>query len=70
MRIDKKSLAATIINSLYKIQNECLRKATEVYKRTLRVVLERETDILLIDLYIEINKYRRIDNIIGYKVEK
>jgi hypothetical protein len=70
MRIDGKSLAVTIISPLYKIQNECLRKATGAYKYTLRVALKRETGIPSINLYIKINKYRRADNITGYKVEK
>jgi hypothetical protein len=70
MRIDGKSLTVTIISPLYKIQNEYLRKATGVYKRTLRVALKRETGIPPIDLYIKVNRYRRADNIIGYKVEK
>jgi hypothetical protein len=70
MRIDRKSLTVTIISLLYKIQNECLRKATEIYKRTLRAVLKRETGVPPIDLYIKVNRYRRADNIIGYKIEK
>ena len=70
MRIDGKSLTATTISPLYKIQNEYLRKVTGAYKRTLRAALERETGIPPVDLYIEVNRYRRADNTTGHKVEK
>jgi hypothetical protein len=70
MRTDGKSLATTTSSPLHKIQNECLRKVTGVYKRTLRAALERETGILPINLYMKVNRYRRVDNITGYKIEK
>jgi hypothetical protein len=70
MRIDGKSLAITTISPLYKIQNECLRKVTGAYKRTPRAVLERETGVPPVDLYMEVNRYRRANNITEYKVEK
>ena len=70
MRIDRKSLTATTISPLHKIQNECLRKVTGAYKRTPRAALERETGIPPVDLYMEVNRYRRADNTTGHKVEK
>jgi hypothetical protein len=70
MRIDGKSLATTTISPLHKIQNECLRKVTGAYKRTPRAALERETGVSPIDLYMEVNRYRRADNTTGHKVEK
>jgi hypothetical protein len=55
---------------LHKIQNECLRRVTGAYKRTPKAVLKREIGVPPIDLYIEVNRYRRADNITDYKVEK
>jgi hypothetical protein len=70
MRSDGKPLTTAIISLLYKIQNECLRRVIKVYKRTLKAVLKRETEVLPVDLYMEVNRYRRADNITGYKIEK
>jgi hypothetical protein len=70
MRIDGKSLATTRVDPLHKIQNECLRKVTRAYKRTPRAALERETSVPSIDLYMEVNRYRRAGNIAEYKMEK
>jgi hypothetical protein len=70
MRSDGKPLATAIISPLHKIQNECLRRVTEAYRRTPRAALERETGVPPVDLYMEVNRYRRADNITGHKVEK
>ena len=70
MRTDGKPLATAIISPLHKIQNECLRRVTGAYKRTPRAALERETGIPPIDLYMEVNRYRRADDIARHEVEK
>jgi hypothetical protein len=70
MRIDGKPLAIATISPLHKIQNEYLRRVIGAYKRTPKTALERETGVPPIDLYIEVNRYRRADNITDYKVEK
>ena len=70
MRTDGKPLATAIISPLHKIQNECLRRVTGAYKRTPRAALKRETGIPPIDLYMEVNRYRRADNITEHEVEK
>lgn len=42
----------SLINKLDKVQNNCLRKITRDYKRTSKLVLEREAKIPLVDLKI------------------
>ena len=54
MRNDGKPLASSTMETLGKVQNKCLRRITGGYKRTPRAALERETQIMLIDLYTEV----------------
>jgi hypothetical protein len=49
--------------------NAPINKYIVLDKRTLKIILKLKTDILLINLYIKINKYRRADNIIEYEIE-
>ena len=52
MRYDGHQLPKSIMGKLQKLQNHCLRRITGAYKRTPRVVLEKEASIPPIDLYI------------------
>ncbi|TQS36464.1 hypothetical protein Golomagni_03088 [Golovinomyces magnicellulatus] len=52
MRYDGHLLPKSIMGKLQKVQNHCLRRITGAYKRTPRVVLEKEASIPPIDLYI------------------
>ena len=70
IRTNGEPLATTTAKPLHKVQNECLRKTTGAYKRTPRAVLEREAGVQPIDLYMEVNRYRRADDIAGHEVEK
>jgi hypothetical protein len=70
MRSDEKPLTTAIISPLHKIQNKCLRRVTGVYRRTPKAALKRETGVPPVDLYMEVNRYRRADNITEHKVEK
>ena len=64
------SLAKVTFKPLEKVQNNCLRRITGAYKRTPRAVLERETQIPPIDLYIKGAKQRYINKVKGYPVER
>ena len=70
MRIDRKPLVIRTVSPLYKVQNEYFRKTTGVYKRILRAALERETGVLPIDLYIEVNRLRQADKLTEYTIQK
>ncbi|TQS36486.1 hypothetical protein Golomagni_03064 [Golovinomyces magnicellulatus] len=52
MRYDGHLLPKSIMGKLQKVQNHCLRRINGAYKRTPRVVLEKEASIPPIDLYI------------------
>ena len=54
IRNDGKPLAASTTDALGKVQNKCLRRITGGYKRTPRAALERETQVMPIDLYTEV----------------
>ena len=57
------------MTALNVIQNKCLRRATGEYKRTLRAALKRETQIIPINLYIEVAISQRAAKIREYKVK-
>ena len=57
------------MTALNVIQNKCLRRATGEYKRTSRAALERETQIIPINLYIEVVISQRAVKIREYKVK-
>ena len=57
MRSDGKPLAKTTIAPIHRTQNACLRKLIGGYIRTPRAALERESDIILIDLYAIVGRY-------------
>ena len=52
------------------MQSECLRKITRAYKRTSRVLMERETGVPPIDLYMEVNRYKRSINVASHSIKK
>jgi hypothetical protein len=54
---------------MHKIQNNYLRKVISAYKRTPQAVFERETQIPLIDLYMEITKGQRALKVKNYLVK-
>lgn len=53
MKADGRPLPQSTLAPLIKIQNKCLRQITGAYKRTPRVLLERETYIQPFTLYAE-----------------
>ena len=59
MRVEGKSLPASTLTPLHKTQNDCLRRVCGAYKRTPRAVVEREANIMPIDLQLEIGRYRQ-----------
>ena len=69
MRSDGKPLATSTVTALDVIQNKCLRRATGGYKRTSRAALERETQVIPINLYIEVVISQRAAKIREYKVK-
>ncbi len=50
---DRAPPAASLIKPLKCLQNRCLRKVMEAYKRTLTAALERESNVQPLDLYME-----------------
>ena len=59
MRLDGKSHPVATLAPLHRVQNECLRKVSGAYKRTPRAIVERETGVTPIDLYLEIGRYKQ-----------
>jgi hypothetical protein len=69
MHPDGKPLVKTTMAPIHLTQNACLRKITGGYKRTLRAALERESDIMPIDLYTTVGRYQRASKTRAYQVE-
>jgi hypothetical protein len=69
MRNDDKPLASSTADALGKVQNKCLRRVTGRYKRTPRKALERETQVMPIDLYTEVAIGQRAAKTRGHQVE-
>ena len=57
------------MTALNVIQNKYLRRATREYKRTLRAALEKKTQVIPINLYIEVVISQRAVKIREYKVK-
>jgi hypothetical protein len=69
IRNDGKPLATSTTDALGKVQNKCLRRVTGGYKRTPRAALERETQVMPIDLYTEVVIGQRAVKTRGHQVE-
>jgi len=69
MRPDGKPLAKTTMAPIHLTQNACLRKLTGGYIRTPRAALERESDIMPIDLYATVGRYQRASKTRVHQVE-
>ena len=69
MRPDGKPLAKTTMAPIHLTQNACLRKLTGGYIRTPRAALERESDIIPIDLYATVGRYIRASKTRVHPVE-
>jgi uncharacterized membrane-anchored protein YjiN (DUF445 family) len=69
MRNDGKPLAASTADAISKVQNKCLRRVIEGYKRTPRAAFERETQVMPIDLYTEVVMSQRAAKTKEHQVE-
>jgi len=69
IRNNGKPLAASTTDTLSKVQNKCLRGVTGGYKRTPRAALERETQVMPMDLYTEVVIGQRAVKTKGHQVE-
>jgi hypothetical protein len=65
-----KAINASVMRLLKMAQNKCPRRITGGYKETPTAVLERETDILPLDLYIETIALQRAESTSDYLVCK
>jgi hypothetical protein len=59
-----------LLKPLEKIQNSCLRKITGAYKRTPRAMLEKEAQVIPLDLYTQTITRRRALQSQDHSVEK
>ena len=69
IRNNDKPLTASTTDILSKIQNKYLYRVTGGYKRTPRAALERETQIMPIDLYTEVVRGQRAIKIKEHQIE-
>jgi hypothetical protein len=53
VRNDGEPAAITLLQPLRAVQNKCLRNITGAYRRTSTAAIERETDIIPIDLHVD-----------------
>jgi hypothetical protein len=66
---NREPLPNSTIKPLQRVQNQCLRRITGAYKRTLTAALERETKISLIALYTELTALQRATTVRDHSVE-
>ena len=69
MRHDGRALAKATAAPIHKVQNECLRRVVGAYKRTPRAAVEREAQVMPIDLYMRVRGYQQAIRIKEHPVE-
>jgi hypothetical protein len=69
VRHDGEPAANTLLDTVRKTQNQCLRRVTGGYKRTPIAALEKETGVLLVDLYIDTTALQRASTTRHHAVE-
>ena len=68
--LSSKVLPKSALIPLAKLQNKCLYRTTEAYRRTLQAILKCKAAVLLLDIYINTAAIQRAVTVQSHPVEK